>query len=610
MNKEEEKKCSIKDLFIQYKNQFFYKIHQITYFDFKSVIYIDLKTLCIFLLVIAINMLCNLTNIGFPKEFPPISICIEILETLVRSIVVLLSIIFSFTLLSFQIFNKYFGRFAFTDFFKRKHLKIMFTLFILNVSFLIYTISYLKSCVEPNIFPVYGKVLFIEGILFSIILIFSIFPVMINLLSSSQSRQNIKAMFDSVDKTSFASYRFFDDNIDDGEYENNAFKVITEIGLTAIKEFDHTTFEIVLRSINKKAISVFKSNEAASDKLQLYANFTDNLKDFFSFAVKEKNNSAQQRIIQTRWVLEDEGMKHDFLKYNSPHYKGIDFITDIEIYFNRAVQNNEDFIAAEIVDTFIDYFATVIRKILPATFRYNYDHPYTNSEDVNTIFSYYRLIESLTTQAAATKKMPVLKNLSNLFMTLDIVIVESTNSTETKRYLLQINNLQKEKLLKNIIENAQIKNIESPYFPFGIGNTQELHKLKSSVILRAELKMIDYLFSKRLLNNYILNDLKTAAFQIIDDFSEDTSTGKVFLNLIVDKFDHIRGLITKTSSNEDKDLYINLHIFLGYIISKYTLTGINYEMDEKIREIMNRFPYLDDFKEELKANGFIQNTGL
>lgn len=126
--------------------------YRIKNINFKELIFIDFKTIGIFLALILINILFNLSEIGFPKEFLSLENCINILETLVRTVVVLLSIIFSFTLLSFQIFNKYFGRFAFFDFFRKKHLKIMFTLFILNVFFLMYAIGYLKTCQVDNYF--------------------------------------------------------------------------------------------------------------------------------------------------------------------------------------------------------------------------------------------------------------------------------------------------------------------------------------------------------------------------------------------------------------------------------------------------------------------------
>lgn len=610
MENSNKKKFSLKEKYFIYKYKVLYTIDQILSIKFRQYIFIDAWSAIFFSIIVILNVLFNLNKIGIPYIFPSLTTCIEILETLVRTVVVLLSIIFSFTLLSFQVFNKYFGRFAFTDFFKRKHLKVMFTLFILNVSFLIYAISYLKSNLDADIVPTYGKVIFIEAILFSVFLIISIFPVMIDLLSKSQSRTNLKSLFNAIENTATADYRFFDDSIKDDEYENNTFKIISEIGLAAIKDFDITTFDILVRSIFQKSKNIFGSDKIDETKRQLYYNFSDNLNDFFSYAVKEKNSTAQLRVIIARWGIEEEAIKHNFLIDFKGRYYGWSFNRDTENFYNKTIQNNEDQISADIIDKYCDFFSKIIEMLLPETFKYNFDKPFNSMDDTNIISTNYSLVDSLAKTATTYKKTIVLKELCNLFMTLDLTIIGSKNTGESKNYLLQINNIHKEKFVKYLVENAHIKNIEFQYFPFGIGNTQELSVLKSSVILKAELKIVDYLFANKLLNNLVLNDIKVVAFHIIHNFTEDIPRGKALLEIILAKFDHIRGLIKQDSTLENMDLYINLERYINYIRNDYSLTGTDYGLSDEIRHLTNRFEYVKGFKEKLSHEGFIQNTSM
>ncbi len=601
----------LKAKFQELKYWFEYKIHQIKHVNFKELIFLDWYAILIFSTIIVLNLLFNLSEVGLPSQFPSLEDSISVLEILVRSIVVLLSIIFSFTLLSFQIFNKYFGRFAFFDFFKKRHLKLMFTLFILNVAFLIYSIGYLKTCHINNNFTTYGKILFLEAVLFSIILCLSIFPVMINLLSESQNRTNLKRLFRSINIDNTMSFTtFFEQEINEEEYHTNVFKIINEIGLSAIKDFDQSSFEIVVRSIYLKSKEVFENDKSLEYKKQLYYNFRNNLKDFFIYAVKEKNSFALSRILTTRLIIEKETIKNKLIQDYQNLYKGWDFNFDIEDFFSKTTQYNEDSTSSEIIDLYRDYFTEIIKNYFPSFLDYDFERPYENMEATNIVSTNYGLIENFIKTTSSTKKPIVLKSICNLFCTIDLIILESKNTVNAKKYLLYVNNFYKQKYLKCLIEDALIKNIEFQYYPFGIAKTSEITKLKSAIILRGQISSIDYLYQKKVLNNLVLNDLKAVAFSIMENLSEDLVLGEKLLTEIIQKFDYLRSLIKKTDNSERKDLYINIHRYLEYIKSGYAEKGIDYNIKDLLNNIILKFEYLNEFKKDLDEEGYLQNKNL
>lgn len=595
--------------FIKY--YFIRKYYEIKDVNFKDIIYIDIKTTLVFILIVVLNILLNINEIQFTIKFPSLENCISTVEILIRTVVILLSIIFSFSLLSFQIFNKYFGRFAFFEFFKKSHLKIMFTLFILNVSFLIYTFNYLKTCIDDNYFRTYGKLIFIESILFSLILIISIFPVMIGLLTSSQSRINLKKMFDSItDENILASQSFYSLEIDEEDYDTKSFKIITEVSLTAIKDFDHSTTEIIIRSIYIKFLEISKSEKSIEIKRGLYFKFRDIFNDLFAYALKEKNSFAMNKILQARFGIEKEVITTNIIIDYQDKYNGWDFNYDFEDFYNKSFQSNEEIICVEIIDLYGDFFSEIIKVKFPETFKYDFEKPFENSIETSIVSTNYSLIEKFVKSSGNSKKTLILKKLSNLFATLDLIILESKNHNDTKNYLLQVNNIHKEKFLKVLIEDAQVKNIEFSHYPYGIANSSEIKELNSSIILKSQLKSIDYFFQKNVLNNLIINDLKASAFHLISLNETHEVKSKELLILIIKKFDYIRSLIKENDSIERKDVYIKLNRYLNYIENGLNQKINDPELSQLLTDVKSKFVYLENFKQEIKEKGYIQDNNL
>lgn len=577
-------------------------------------LFLNSKALIIFAFVFMFNIVLFWKKISFTVQFLSLENSLLIIQVVIRSIVVLLSIIISFTLLSFQIFNKYFGRFAFLDFFKKGHLKLVFTLFILNVVFSIYVQSYLKDCKIEENFDIYGKIIFVQSLIFSFILVLSIFPIMINLLSKSQSRSNLQGLFENISNHEISYSRaYYNDDIEPREYETNSFKVISEIGLVAIKEFDYITFDLLVRNIYLKSKTIFSRNEISDLKLSLYYKFKNILGDYFDFAAKEKNSSALQAIASCRYYIEIEVLKNEppFLIDNNSKYSGWDFNFDLEKFYDKSIQFNEDNISANIVDHCRNYMTEFIKIKFPQNFVYNYDTPYSEIYYTSIISHYYSLIRNFHILAGNLKKVMVLKSIANFYMTLDLSIIGSENHPNTKSFLLQVNNQNKLEYLKSLVERANVINIDSLYYPFGTGLTTEVIKLNTAIIFRSSLKAIDYIFQRGMLNNSIINSLKADTMSFISNYQTEPNGNKKFIILSLDKFDYIRSLIGENDSDERKDIYLKLARFLSYIKTYYDDSGINdSDINAKFSNVNARFIFKDEFEKTLEKKGYLQSNGL
>ena len=486
----------------------------------------------------------------------------------------------------------------------------MFTLFILNVGFLIYVLIYLKNCQIIHVFNNYGKLIFLESILFSLSLVLSIFPVMTSLLSQSQSRSNIKKIFNSISDYEMTSTYNSSREIDETEYETNSFKIIQEIGLVSIKEFDHITFGLLTKNIYDKFKKFPKTTESLDLKRQLFYIFRDVISDLFDFSAKERNSYAMFNLLSCRYNLELVIAESEMIVDHNNRYRGWNFNWDLERYFDKAVQFNEDAICCEIIDRYRDYMMEIIKTKFPISFKYNYDLPFENIDDTSIVTTNFGLIEKFCKVVGQLKKTLVLKNISNLYSTLDLVIVESSNHVSTKQYLLQINNISKQKYLRSLVEDANVKNIEYLYYPFGLATNSEVSKLNSAIIFKGSLEAFDFIYQRNALSNVVINLLKADAMGFINSFPQNEVVYKKLILLALNKIHYTSTLINENDTDEKKETYLKLKRYLSYISSHFSQNLTNDEIKLKITEVENNFPWHDKFEQELIAKGFIQNKNI
>src|SRR6185295_2835367 len=100
------------------------------------------------------------------------------------------------------------------------------------------------------------------------------------------------------------------------------------------------------------------SKEKAITPLEIYLEFSRMFLSLYQVAVKERNESAMLRLINSRFDMEEivieSPNKIEMHDYHGK-YMGYKFKFEIKDYFNRAAQFNEDTVCERIIDTYRDF---------------------------------------------------------------------------------------------------------------------------------------------------------------------------------------------------------------------------------------------------------------
>lgn len=592
-----------------------YLILKIKRFHLLDFLFIDFLTLFILLTIIIFNLLFFFpTNIAF--SFPSLNTQTYIIDTVVRTISIFVGIVFSFIILSFNIFFRYFGRFAFLNFFKNRGIKVLLTLFVVSIIFMLYTLSYFKEIEKPDN---YTNSLFCISIVFSSVTILSIFPVVIILLRQSQTRGNIKTIIQQLNNDWIISYHenvLWDKSISYKHYDKDPITLLTEIGTAAIKEFDLTTLTTIIDTCEDYITSSIKKGQKENiiEPKELYFEFRKLNLNLFPAAVKERNESALFLLLKFRFSLENIVIKN-LEKVNLVDYKdkywGWSLNFDVNDFFIRAIQFNEDEVCRRIIDNYRDFISEIIKTILPVRkFDYDAEDPYKSMDEISLMSGTLGQVDTILNSLLNSKKSYLFQNISNLYSTLDLIIIDSGNTPKSKSYLLWVINKFKVDSIERLIQTNDLKELPFSSFPFHISSVQAIDNLKNSIPFKGCLRTIDILFVNGKLNNMVLNTLKAITFHLIKKIEED----KFFKDLTilsVEKFDYLRTLITESDNDHKKDIYLKLEKFLNVILDyAFEQETLNEEIIDLINYKLGLFEFKDKFKLDLDKKGFISDESI
>ncbi len=174
------------------KNYYKYLYHQLKRKNLSEYIFIDFKTIVVLSLLFILNIILFYPG-KLTINIPKLDNQVNTLETLIKALSTFIIIIFSFIVLSFNIFYRYFGRFAFLNFFKNRLIKVLFTIFLFTIGFMVYSTIYLR---EAHTADNYSNSLYIISLLLTILTVLLIFPTVITLLRNSQNRKNILSIIE------------------------------------------------------------------------------------------------------------------------------------------------------------------------------------------------------------------------------------------------------------------------------------------------------------------------------------------------------------------------------------------------------------------------------
>lgn len=537
------------------------------------------------------------------------------LDNFLKATTVFIGIIISLLILSFQNFNKNFGRYAFIGFLKLRSVKILFTLYIINILFSIYSLSYVREIQEID---TYGKIIFVISILINVLLIFLLFPISFQLLRKSQSRYNVQSILTLINDKWIYTYQFYSRNgIPSIEIiDNDPLNILKETCLISIKNDDFITYELLLESLYEHLKEIVKKHEYKNISLNcyFYFEFSEFLKSISLNVINTNSYENLNKLLRLRIRLEMYLLNHrikltqwesDFFKYES-HY----FTFDIENYFDKAVINKNDELADRVIHIYYEYCNEIITKYLPDNFKIFDPKEYQKTGKVQSmcILLLSTNLKRITDLAVKNKQTGLFSRLFNYF-SLDGVIISSKNDITVKLFLLNILRDSKEYVLNKYI-NTGITEIESQHFPyFSLYINEEIDNLQHKTIYNGMKRSIRLLFSKKLLENHIINLLKTIALHFVENFSKITSYKELLLD-VISEFEYLKNLVNDNSDNYQKDAYIRLNRYLGYIQSWIHKDIVDTEIKLRIDNAMNDFTNLQKYKKELESIGYITNDNL
>lgn len=593
-----------------------YLLSNINRLQLKDYLFFDPLTLGTLFVLVVCNFLIYFPGY-FEIHFPNLDIEIYVIETLIRTIAVFIGIVFSFVVLSFNIFYRNFGRFVFLSFFKNRGVKVLFTLFIMSITFMIYSISYLKEITESNS---YANSLFTISISFCIVTIVSIFPVVIVLLRESQNRGNIGKLIKQLNEDWVISYYenvIWDKSTSFKHYQKDPIAILTEIGTVAIKEFDQITLNTIITECIEYMDTLIKGGQkrVVIEPKQFYSEFRKLNSNLYHVATKERNENALFLLINSRYDLEKLIFtnldKVKLTDYNDK-YLGWTFNTDIQIYFNRAIQFNEDEVCRRLIDNQRDFLTEIVNNILPSR-KFNYDPNDWNSfrDEVSMVSGALREVDIFLSSIINTKKYHLYQNISNLFSTMDSACVDSSNPSDSKIYLLNIFNNYKLDNFEKFIRNNDIRNLPYLFYPFHSSNlTHVSQKLDCSIPFISSLKAIDILFANNKLNLMVINSLKAKILSLIRELDKNPKH-KEHIKLAINKFNHLRSLISENDNDDRKNIYLKLEHYLQFILTEVK-RNIPKEKGviDLINEYLNNFVLKDKFKNELESKGYLSNDSF
>ena len=572
------------------------------FFDWKIFFFI------VFLFFIGFFVFCTES---FCLTFPQIESQKDILSFILTIIGLLVSIVFSFLILSFNISHRYYGRYAISNFLKNKNARVSITLLISSITLLIYSLYYLGESIESD---GYTNFLFISSLVLSTISFFFIFPAFNNVLENSHSRNKIDSIFSLINEDRILDeiYAEEENNIP-SFYHKDPFNILYEIGITSLRDYDYTSLEIITSKIPlffKQNIKNKEEGNFSLDYKSLYFKFSTLLFDIYECSIKEKNEKCALLIIRSLFELENIVLKNirkqDFSKFlNYKKYNYVDFSIILEKCFYKAIKHDEDGVCIYIIDLFNSFSKKTIIEIAPQNISYSKDLHYSLVEKYDIVTEPLRQIKKYSEMLLIRKKPHLLKEVFNVIYVLEVVVREFHTSEGIKNMLYNIILNYKKDIFIDYISEDEVTSIKFLYFPFKW--TIYIYKdTKCKIPFLGLLEILDELYNKNKLNNLVLNEVKAEMFCIIREkiFYDD------LMKRAIDKFVSIGSTITKNDSDSKKSTYMNLQENLHFVL--------NYAIEEKVEEkwinllkkSLDKFKLYKKFETDLSKKGYIRDRRI
>lgn len=591
----------------------FYKLKRERPWDY---LFFDWTTFLILLLIFVTGLLTffpSKISINIPNKDTQI----YILEAILRNISQFIGISFSFILLSFNIFFRYFGRYAFLDFFKTRSARVCLTLLVCTIGILIYSTAYIRNLEKADLF---NQFLYSLSILLSVVSFFSVFPCLMLLLQNSQNRENIKRLFKRLNEN-WLIEEFHARVIDKALhrfYHKDPISILNEIGLSAIKEFDNKTVLVITTTCPDffaSNLKLYAEEKSSIDNLTLYDEFTTLLSNLFQLSVKERNETASMMILGARFRLEEHVLNNlttkGFENFTDHErvYKHWRLNFDIADFFKRAMQFNEDDICKRIIDKYGDFVVKAISILFPKDFRYSKELHFKAAMEADMIFEPLRAINELTSTIILNKKSHLFQAIFTLYYKVEQAVLELETPDNVKCFLLNVIFNYKYDVFNQYVDLPEVQHISGLNFPFS-WTVQTFKNTGCATPHLGFLQVMNLLFAKNKLNTVVINNQKAEMLHLVK-LIDERDEAKTLLLKSINKFSEIAARVTKTDSDYRKDTYLKLERYLRIVYEVAVDKNVtDAEVMETFKSALSSFENKEEFKTELKNKGFVSDDRI
>jgi len=537
---------------------------------------------------------------------------VYVLESILRNLSLFVGISFSFLLLSFNIFYRYFGRFVFIGFFKNRSARVYLTLIICTISLLIYSITYTRDLTETNR---YTEFLYFLCLSLAATCFFGIFPSLISLLQNAQSRDNIKKIFDELNENWLIKEweaRVYDKSMH-AFYQKDPITILTEIGTAAIKEFDNKTIGVITSTCPeffKKNIEEVEKKKQGIDNTTLYQEFNLMLSNLMPLSLKERNEVASNMIISSRFKIEELVLNNldvegfDAFNDHDKKYRHWTLTFHLADYIERALQFNEDAVVERIIDRYREFAAKSISILFPKKFTYSKAKHFEATQETYMVIEPMTKLSDMITKLVLYKKPHLFQPVFRSLISLQEAAMKQSIDDAAKCFLLGIISNYRISMFEAYAGMEEVKHISYLNFPFQT-TSYVYEQTKCKIPHLAALSVMDMLLSTGKLNLIVINSMKAEMMGFVKLASVDEGAMSL-LRSTINKFVNLAQTIKPTDTDYRKDIYLKLHQYLGYFTSyRPELFEKDPALGELFSEAGSRFEHKELFEKELLEKGYV-----
>ena len=227
----------------------------------------------------------------------------NILSVIIGSLASILGVLIAVIVVAFNILRKYYNFYAFRTFFKNKRLGEFITFYLLTITIAFLALIGISNPLKPHII----NILYFAIFLF-IVSLWILFPYSSAIISSTQSKDQIKKIVNKIDMDIVRIYKIKSDIMPSFSLvgiEENPIFVLNELGIRSLNDNDWLTSIYILDVCEKKLFDLLDNHlqehgndrEKSFERGNIITVFLLIVKPIAYHAIKKQNESVLRNVL-------------------------------------------------------------------------------------------------------------------------------------------------------------------------------------------------------------------------------------------------------------------------------------------------------------------------